>query len=46
MEPHAHISAVHITAGVLATVAVFGTLHLIALGTDNRFGRAMIALGF
>lgn len=46
MEPHVHISAIHMIAGVAATVAVFGTLHLVALGSDNRFGRAFLSLGF
>ena len=46
MDAHAHISAVHLLAGVAATVAVFGTLHLLALTTDNRASRAFIALGF
>jgi hypothetical protein len=46
MDPHAHISAVHLLAGVAATVAIFGTLHLLALTTDNRASRAFIALGF
>lgn len=46
MQPHAHISAVHLAAGVAATVAVFGTLHLFALTADNRWSRAFISLGF
>lgn len=46
MTPHVHISAVHLLAAVAATVAVFGTLHLLALSTDSRAGRAFIALGF
>ena len=46
MVPHAHISAVHLLASVAATVAVFGTLHLLALTADNRASRAFIALGF
>lgn len=46
MEPHVHISATHLLAGVAATVAVFGTLHLIALSTDNRWSRAFVGLGF
>jgi hypothetical protein len=25
---------------------MFGTLHLLALGTDSRWGRAFMALGF
>ena len=47
MGPHAHIQAVPLLAGVAATVAVFGTLHLLAIGLqENRFARAYIALGF
>jgi hypothetical protein len=46
MPPHAHISAVHLAAGLFATVAVFGTLHLLALSNDSRIGRAFISLGF
>lgn len=46
MTPHVHISAVHIGATVLATFAVFATLHLLALGNDNRASRALIAAGF
>lgn len=46
MTPHVHISPVHILAGLAATVAVFGTLHLLALTTDNRASRAFVALGF
>lgn len=45
--PHVHISAVHMAANLAAVVAVFGTLHLLALSTpDSRLGRAFIALGF
>lgn len=46
MDPHAHISPVHLIAGIAATVAIFGTLHLLALTNDNRFSRAFISLGF
>jgi hypothetical protein len=46
MESHAHISGVHIMAGILASVAIFGSLHLLALTHDSRFSRAMFALGF
>ena len=47
MDPHAHISAVPLIASTAAVVAVFGTLHLLALGApDSRLGRAFIALGF
>lgn len=46
MNPHVHISATHLVASIAATVAIFGTLHLLALGADNRASRAFIALGF
>lgn len=46
MNPHVHISPVHLLASMAATVAVFGTLHLLALSHDNRASRALIALGF
>ena len=46
MDPHVHISAVHIAAFVAASVAILGTLHLLAIGVDNRASRAYIALGF
>lgn len=46
MTPHVHISAVHLLASVAATVAIFGTLHLLALTSDNRASRALLALGF
>jgi len=46
MEPHAHISAVHLIAGIAATVAVFGTLHLLAVGKPGRWSNAYIGLGF
>jgi hypothetical protein len=46
MQPHVHISAVHIIASLAATVAVFGSLHLLALTNDNRLSRALLSLGF
>lgn len=46
MDPHVHISPVHMLATIAATVAVFGTLHLLALTTDNRASRAFIGIGF
>lgn len=44
--PHVHISPVHLVATVAFSVAVFGTIHLLCLTTDNRISRAFIALGF
>lgn len=44
--PHVHISPIHLVATVAFSVAVFGTLHLLALSADNRASRALIALGF
>ena len=47
VAPHVHISPVHMLANLVAVLAVFGTLHLLALSaTDSRSGRALIALGF
>lgn len=47
VAPHVHISAVNLAASTAAVVAVFGTLHLLALSAeDSRIGRAFIALGF
>lgn len=46
MEAHVHISPIHLLAGVAFTLAFYGTLHLLALQSDNRFTRALIALGF
>lgn len=46
MEPHVHLSAVHGLAVLALVVAVFGTLHLLALTADNRASRAFVALGF
>lgn len=46
MTPHTHLSAVHGVAVLAFIVAVFGTVHLLALGTDSRWSRAVIALGF
>jgi hypothetical protein len=46
MTPHVHISPVHMLATIAATVAVFGTLHLLAITHDNRASRAFISLGF
>jgi hypothetical protein len=46
MDPHVHISPIHLVASVAACVAVFGTLHLLALTNDNRWSRAYVSLGF
>lgn len=46
MTPHVHIGAVSLMTSTAAIVAVFGTLHLLALSHDNRASRAFIALGF
>jgi hypothetical protein len=44
--PHVHISPIHLVATVAFAIAVFGTIHLLCLTTDNRLSRAFIALGF
>ena len=46
MDPHVHISPVHLIAALAAGVAIYGTAHLLALSNDNRISRAWIALGF
>ena len=46
MDNHVHLTWTHLFAGILASVIVFGTLHLIATLGDNRLSRAYIALGF
>ena len=46
MDPHVHISPIHFLATMAAIVAIFGTLHLLALSNDSRWGRAFMALGF
>lgn len=46
MQPHVHISPIHLLAATAATVAIMGTLHLLALGSDSRASRALFALGF
>ena len=46
MDAHVHISPVHLIASTAAVLAVFGTLHLLALSHDTRASRALIALGF
>lgn len=46
MEDHVHIGFVSLLATTAAVVAVLGTLHLLAISTENRAGRAFMALGF
>ena len=46
MTPHVHMSPVHGVAVVALVIAVFGTAHLLALTSDSRPSRALIALGF
>lgn len=46
MKPHTHITSIHGTAVIALVVAVFGTLHLLALSSDSRASRALLALGF
>lgn len=46
VDPHVHISPTHLWATLLSVVAIFGTLHLLALSSDTRIARAFIALGF
>lgn len=46
MQPHVHISPVHLLAMLAAIVAIQGTIHLLALTSSNRYARAYLALGF
>lgn len=47
MDPHVHFSPVFMLATLLLSLAVFGTIHLLALtAEDSRPARAFIALGF
>lgn len=46
MDPHVHISPIHLISAIVASIAVFGTLHLLALTYNNRASRALLALGF
>lgn len=47
VAPHVHIGFVSLAASTAAVIAVFGSLHLLALGAeDSRLARAFIALGF
>lgn len=46
MQPHVHISPVHLLAALVLNIAVFGTLHLLAITSDNRPSRAFLAMGF
>lgn len=46
METHYHFTAVSVVFFIALMVAVFGTIHLLALTNDNRASRAWISLGF
>lgn len=46
MQPHTHITPVHGIAVIAFTLAAFGTAHLLALSSDSRAARALLALGF
>lgn len=47
VDPHVHIGFVSMIATVLAIIAAFGTLHLLALSANNnRLANAFLALGF
>ncbi len=46
MTPHTHISPVHGIAVIALVVATLGTAHLLALSSDTRTSRALLALGF
>ena len=46
VESHVHNGAVAVIPTVAIVFAVFGTLHLLALTSENRFAKAYLALGF
>ena len=46
METHYHFTAVSVVYFIALMVAVFGTVHQLALTTENRASRAWISLGF
>jgi len=46
VESHVHQGAVALLPTVAAVVAVFGTLHLLALTSENRWAKAWLSLGF
>lgn len=46
VESHVHHGAVAVIPVVAIVIAVFGTFHLLALTSDNRFAKAYLALGF
>lgn len=46
VESHVHQGAVAIIPTVAVVFAVFGTLHLLALTSDSRIAKALLALGF
>lgn len=46
MKPHAHVSPTHALALLAFVVLALGTIHLLALTTDNRASRAFVSLGF
>ncbi len=46
METHYHFSGVTIVFIVALVLAVFGTAHLLAISSDTRAGRSLLALGF
>lgn len=43
---HVHMSPTHGVAVIALVIAVFGTAHLLALSSDSRPSRALVALGF
>lgn len=47
MLPHFHVNGLHASAVVLTVIAVFGSLHLLAISApDKRTAQAWLALGF
>lgn len=47
MTPHFHFGAATFIAGILVSVIVYGSLHMLAAQHDNRWSRAWVGgLGF
>lgn len=46
MDTHYHFSGVTMVFIIALVLAVFGTAHLLAISSDTRPGRALLALGF
>lgn len=45
IESHVHQGAVTVIPIIALMIAVLGTIHLYALGAENRLAKALLALG-